>query len=217
MIDGTSPKRVLALSAHTDDAELTSGASMARFVNEGAQLFCAVFSTCEESLPEGWDPDSLEGEFREATRLLGIPQDNLFIHRYPVRKLFQYRQEVLETLVRIRREVEPDLVLMPCTGDQHQDHQTLAAEGVRAFRNTHSRATLLGYEMPWNVGQIAAQAFISVSPRDMEAKLRALRCYRSQQERPYFSPDFLRSLATVRGMQVGCGLAEAFEVLRVTI
>jgi LmbE family N-acetylglucosaminyl deacetylase len=217
MIEVSSRKQVLVLSAHTDDAELACGGSMARFVSEGARLFCAAFSTCENSLPEGWPPDALECEFREATRVLGIRRENLFVYNYPVRKLSYHRQEVLETLIRLRQEIEPDLVLLPSTGDQHQDHQTLAAEGIRAFRNTQGRATLLGYEMPWNLTEFPAHAFIRVSAAALEAKLQALECYRSQQERPYFSEDFVRALAIVRGMQVGCQYAEAFEVLRVTI
>lgn len=44
-------RRVLA--PHTDDGELGCGTSIARFVEEGADVFYAAFSTADQSLPEG--------------------------------------------------------------------------------------------------------------------------------------------------------------------
>jgi hypothetical protein len=41
--------------------------------------------------------------------------------------------------------------------------------------------------------------------------------YRSQSWRPYFDPNLIRSLATVRGLQIGQPAAEAFEVIRMAI
>lgn len=210
-------KRVLVLSPHADDAELGCGASIARFLGEDRDVFCAAFSTCEESLPKGFPKDCLEHELRDAAETLGIPPDNVFVYHYPVRKLSYHRQEVLDTLIDLRQQIGPDLVLLPSVGDQHQDHQTLVAEGIRAFRNSHGRTTILSYEMPWNHLSFPAQAFISVSAAQVRAKLRALRCYKSQADRPYFSRDFIRALAVVRGMQVGTKYAEAFEILRIAL
>jgi LmbE family N-acetylglucosaminyl deacetylase len=50
------PQRVLVMSPHTDDAELGCGGTMARWMEEGAELFTAAFSTAELSLPPGSKP-----------------------------------------------------------------------------------------------------------------------------------------------------------------
>lgn len=204
-------KRILVLAPHTDDGELGCGASICKFIEKGAQVYYAAFSTCEESVPKGFPADVLEVELKEATSVLGIDKKNLLIYRYPVRKLSYHRQEVLEELVKLNKEIEPDLVMLPSQADQHQDHQTLSAEGLRAFRN----ASILGYEEPWNHITFSAQAYVRISQQHLETKLKALSCYRSQNGRTYFSRDFIRSLAVMRGVQVGVRYAEAFEVLRV--
>ena len=51
----------------------------------------------------------------------------------------------------------------------------------------------------------------------MRIKLAHAAAYASQAKRSYLQPDVLRSLATVRGLQIGAPAAEAFQVLRMAI
>ena len=55
----------------------------------------------------------LRTEVIEATSALGIPKENIFIFDYEVRKLNYVRQEILEDLIKKRKEIMPDLVLLP--------------------------------------------------------------------------------------------------------
>lgn len=200
------------MSPHTDDAELGCGGTMARLLEEGKDVFVAAFSTARQSLPAGADPNTLKDEFFESMQLLGIPRDNLYIYDYEVRKFSYFRQEVLEDLVKLRRYINPDVVLLPSGSDVHQDHRVLHDEGLRAFKTL----TVLGYELPWNNITFSAEAFVTLAERHVAAKWRALQMYRSQFElqRNYFSLDFIKGLARVRGVQVGELYAEAFEVVR---
>jgi len=68
-----SVTRILVLAPHTDDGEFGCGGSVARFVDEGKEVYYAAFSTAEESVPEPWPKDILKTEVREATKRLGIP------------------------------------------------------------------------------------------------------------------------------------------------
>jgi LmbE family N-acetylglucosaminyl deacetylase len=203
-------RRVLVLAPHTDDGELGCGASIARFIEEGVDVFYAAFSTAEQSLPEGLPPGTLAQELRAATAILGIPHGNVLVYDYEVRKLNYVRQQILECLVQLREDIRPDLVLMPCPHDVHQDHSTLAAEGLRAFK----KISLLGYELPWNTIEFNAQAFVGVTSTQLEAKVSALGAYGSQSGRDYMQVDFIRGWARMRGVQIGAHLAEAFEVIR---
>ena len=99
---------------------------------------------------------------------------------------------------------------MPSLHDIHQDHTTIAQEGLRAFKNT----TILGYELIWNNLTFNAQCFVKLREEDVEAKIKALVEYRSQGKRDYLSKEFIYSLAKSRGVQAGTGYAEAFEVVR---
>jgi LmbE family N-acetylglucosaminyl deacetylase len=205
-------KRTLILAPHTDDAELGCGGTIARFTEEGAEVFVAAFSTAEESLPPGYQPDTLKKELKKAMPVLGVSPKNIFVYDFPVRRLSYHRQEVLEELVRLRKEISPDLILLPSGNDLHQDHQVVYAEGLRAFKDL----SVWGYELPWNHINFSAQAFVLLEKRHLDKKWEALKCYESQFhiERLYLSREFLDGLARMRGVQVKTQWAEAFEVMR---
>ncbi|PKM30374.1 MAG: LmbE family protein [Gammaproteobacteria bacterium HGW-Gammaproteobacteria-11] len=203
-------KNVLVLAPHTDDGELGAGGFISKLVEEGAEVTYVAFSTAEESVPEHLPKDILKTEVRTATKKLGIDEDNLIILNYQVRKLSYHRQEILEDLIRIRKVKNFDLVLMPSLKDIHQDHTTIAQEGVRAFKGT----TILGYELIWNNLSFDTTSFVKLDIKHIEAKHSALQCYTSQSGRDYMSRDFTFSLAKARGVQIGADYAESFEVIR---
>jgi len=202
--------RILVLGPHTDDGEFGCGGAIAKFVEEEAEVFYATFSCAEESVPKGLPKDILETEVKKASAVLGIKPDNLLIYRYPVRKFAQYRQEILDDLVKLNKDLKPDMVFMPSTYDLHQDHFTVANEGVRAFKFT----TMLGYEMPWNNISFTHNAFIELEDRHIEKKLESVKCYRSQTGKKYSDPEFIKGQARTRGVQVGVKYAEGFNVKR---
>jgi hypothetical protein len=72
----------------------------------------------------------------------------------------------------------------------------------------------LCYELPWNNFSFQTSCFYEVDAAQLQRKIDAVACYRSQQHRPYASADFIRSLAVTRGVQTGAPLAECFEVVR---
>lgn len=116
----------------------------------------------------------------------------------------------MEDLIKIRRAKHYDIVFMPSAHDIHQDHSTIAQEGLRAFKNT----TILGHELIWNNLTFNTQCFVKLEKENVDLKIKALKEYHSQGRRDYLSDDFIRSLARSRGVQVGCEYAEAFEVVR---
>lgn len=201
---------VLVLAPHTDDGELGLGGTIKYLIEKGKNVAYAAFSTAEQSVPEGFPKDILKTEVKEATATLGIKPENLLIYNYEVRKLNYVRQEILEELVRIKKIFQPDLVFIPSLNDIHQDHTTIAQEGLRAFKNI----TLLGYELIWNNLTFNTQCFVKLEQRHIDAKINSLKEYKSQGIRNYLSPDFIRSLARTRGVQIGSEYAEAFEVVR---
>ena len=201
---------VLVLAPHTDDGELGLGGTINYLIEQGKNVVYAAFSTAGESVPEGFPKDILKTEVKEATLKLGIKEENVLIYDYKVRKLNYVRQEILEDLIKIRKKMHFDMVFIPSLHDIHQDHTTIAHEGLRAFKNT----TLLGYELIWNNLTFNTQCFIKLEERHIRAKADALKKYKSQGFRDYLSDDFIFSLAKTRGVQVGCQYAEAFEVVR---
>ncbi|MFT4579266.1 MAG: LmbE family N-acetylglucosaminyl deacetylase [Nitrospinales bacterium] len=206
----TKFKNVLVLSPHTDDAELGAGGFIDKLIESGANVIYAAFSTASESLKEGLPKDTLVTEAKAATQLLGIKSENLVLFNYRVRQLNYHRQEILEDLIQLRNKCDYDLVLLPSLNDIHQDHQTIANEGLRAFKKT----TILGYEMVWNNLSFNTTSFVVLNQHNIDKKVEALSCYQSQSSRDYMSKDFIFSLARTRGVQIGAQYAESFEVIR---
>jgi LmbE family N-acetylglucosaminyl deacetylase len=205
-------KKVLVLAPHTDDGELGAGGTISRLIRSNSEITYVAFSTAEESVPIGFPKDILKTEVRNATKRLGIQEENLIILNYPVRKLNYHRQEILEELIELRKE-EFDVVFIPCLNDIHQDHSTIAIEALRAFKNT----TILGYELIWNNLSFNTTCFIELEEQDITNKVNALKEYKSQDKRDYMSEEFIFSLAKARGVQSGRKYAEAFEVIRLML
>ncbi len=206
----TKFKNVYVLAPHTDDGELGAGGTIAKLIESGAEVYYFAFSTAEQSVPEGFPKDILKTEVLNATAKLGIKKENVIIYNYEVRKLNYARQEILEDLIKHRKMLKPDLVLMPSLNDIHQDHATIAQEGLRAFKNT----TILGYELIWNNLTFNTTSFVKLDKKYIEAKCDALKEYKSQGIRDYMSEEFIFSLARTRGVQIGVKHAESFEVIR---
>ena len=206
----TGVERALVLAPHTDDGEFGCGGTMARLVEAGCDVQYVAFSIATRSLPEGFAPDTLAREVREATAELGIPEANLTVHDFDVRTFPSRRQEILELLVALWDDWRPDVVFQPSHHDVHQDHQTIAQEGLRAFKRT----TVLGYEIPWNNFDFSYGAYLALERRHVERKVAAVRCYASQQHRRYADEEYIWNLARVHGTNVNREFAEVFQVYR---
>jgi LmbE family N-acetylglucosaminyl deacetylase len=204
-------QRVLVLAPHTDDGEFGCGGTMARLVDAGVDVRYVAFSIATKSLPPGFPPDTLAREVREATAELGLSEAALTVHDFEVRTFPERRQDILELLIALWEEWQPDAVFQPSVHDVHQDHQVVAAEGVRAFKRT----TLLGYEIPWNNYDFAYQAYVALESGHLERKVAALSKYASQKHRRYSDSEYIRNVARTHGINVNREYAEVFEVYRV--
>ncbi|MBD3421471.1 MAG: PIG-L family deacetylase [Chitinivibrionales bacterium] len=201
-------KKVLVLCAHTDDGEIACGGALHKFCAEGALVYYAAFSRA--SVPDGFPADIIDTEMWKATNSLGIHRQNVFLYDWQVRKLGYVRQDILEEMICLRDRIRPDLVFLPCKDDLHQDHTTIYHEGMRAFKYS----TVLGYEMPMNNLSFQARGFIPLRREDVEAKVKAVALYQSQNHRIFTRAEAVRSLCVTRGMQVGQEYAECFDVIR---
>ena len=203
-------KKVLVVAPHTDDAEFGCGGTISKMVESGIQVFIATFSACEKSVPRQYPPDVLIKEFKDASEVLGVNCNNIFLYKYDVRIFNENRQLILQDLIELKNKINPDLVLIPSLSDIHQDHQTISNEGLRAFKFS----SILGYEMPWNNLSFETSSFVFLNENHIKNKIEALKAYKSQSMRPYANEEFIRSLARTRGVQINTHYAEAFQVIR---
>jgi LmbE family N-acetylglucosaminyl deacetylase len=213
IIESFAKARVLVLGAHPDD-EMGCGGILGRLADAGAEIHHYYFSTCAISTQgKGFAPEDLLAECEKSRDLLGISKTGRGGYEFPVRQFPQYRQEILDALIGLRKIVSPDLVFTATTDDIHQDHSTLTTEAIRAFKGT----SIFGYEMPWNLLQQRYDCLVALTEQELVRKIEAVMSYKSQAKSPYLNADFMRSLARVRGVQAGCDFAEAFQIIRLMI
>ena len=208
MIDKS--KKILILAPHTDDAEFGCGATIAKLVENGNEVYCAAFSACEQSVLKDFPSDILITEVKAASAKLGVKKENLILFNFEVRTFNYRRQEILDEIINLKNSIKPDIVFIPSINDLHQDHATIANEAFRAFKFS----SILSYELPWNNISFSTSCFMVIEEKHLALKVAALKEYKSQAHRPYANEEFIRSLAKVRGVQINTMHAECFEVLR---
>ena len=205
-----SVENILVLSSHTDDGEIGAGGTVHKLAQRGANITYVAFSAAEESVPDPFPRDVLRKEVLRATEQLCIPNNRVSVLDYKVRHFPENRQRILEDLIVLRNNHDFDLVFVPSPDDIHQDHVTLSNEAIRAFKST----SILGYEIPWNNRAFCNTMLSPISKENLDAKIRSLAEYQSQQWRGYVSADAIKALATIRGLQCQREYAESFEVIK---
>jgi LmbE family N-acetylglucosaminyl deacetylase len=206
--------KVLVLSPHTDDGELGAGSTIAKFLDEGKDVYYVAFSGCEASVPKGLPKNTLRKECIRSMKTLGIALSKVDIFDYQVRTLPLHRQEILEQLIVIKKKINPDLVLVPSSNDVHQDHGVICAEAIRAFKK---EASIWGYEHPWNNLSFSTDILVVIRKQHLEKKLAALKEYKSQVSKSYMNKKNIMALSQTRGSQIDQDYAEAFELIRLIV
>jgi LmbE family N-acetylglucosaminyl deacetylase len=204
--------KILGLSAHTDDVELAAGGKLVKHLEAGDQLKIMVFSYCQESLPDRFPRDTLKKEFELSMKVINIENYQLF--NYPVRNFSEWRQAILNDLIRAKDVFQPDLVITHSLNDLHQDHQVVALESIRAFKNATS---ILAMQMPHNNLEFKNQYYERLTEEQMKKKVFMLEQYESQKyvgRRLFVSDELVYAWARLNGFCCNSEFAECFEVVR---
>lgn len=220
-------RRVLAISAHPDDAEFTGGGSIAHWQAEGWIVHLAVCTDGGKgSHDPALEPARLAARRREeqwaAAQVLGIA-DVIFLN-HPDGELNRVPDLVVQLTWLIRR-IRPHRLLSwdPWRRyELHPDHRAAglaALDAVLAAGNPHYfphqlAEGLTTHQVPevYLYGADEPDAWVDVTAT-FERKLAALACHRSQVERlPGLAEDMQRCNARY-GRQKGYTYAEAFKVL----
>jgi len=207
---------ILIISAHTDDAEVCMGGTINRLTKAGYEVHHAILSSAhEQAIERGFDPKLLIEESMEANMCLGIKSDNyhLFDLGYPTDYFHTMRQEISNSLFRLKLMVKPDVVFVPSSFDTHSDHQVIHQETRRIFKDIG----IIGYEFPYNNLSFDYDLLVGLTEGDMEKKMDAIKRFVSQRDRVYCNEEYIMSLAKVNAVRMKSAYpyAEAFEVVRI--
>ena len=204
--------KILCLCPHIDDEM-----GMLPFVfycqrKFSAEYFMLYFSDCQKSSQQlGFNPDILKKENEFVIKELRVPLRNVFFEDYPVRDFPKFRQDILERMIEIKKNIQPDVVILPGSKDVHQDHKCIFEEGCRCFKN---QATLIGFSYPWNIFEDVDNVFIEVDKVTADKIVSLLGNYKSQKSRLYMKENFIRASFIANGIKIGKPMAAGYELIK---
>jgi LmbE family N-acetylglucosaminyl deacetylase len=203
--------RILVASAHSDDAEIGAGGTIARLVAErpDADVTWLVLAVADRDR-------AAEGRASAARLLAGVPRSALVFGELQDGYLPYLGSAAKDALVALAA-TDPDLVIGPRRDDAHQDHRHLAELIPQVFRGP----TVLEYEIPkWDGDLGTANLYVPLSATEGAAKVEhVLAAFGSQHGKTWFTEDTLRAVLRLRGIECRApdGIAEAFVCRKLVV
>ena len=142
---------------------------------------------------------------------LGLKDSEIGLGSFETRRFPDFRQELLQEMLELRRIHQPEIVFTNTPKDIHQDHLTLTEEATRAFRGT----TVLGYDVLRSSYGFFPHFLAEVSEQAVETKIAALAEYKTYANRYYFEPNIMRATAIRHGALAERPFAEGFDIIRI--
>ena len=201
-------KLALVLNAHSDDGEIAAGGTIIRLIEMGVVVWYVYFALPpldnqqESPIQETVDALTLLGVYS----LPGLSAPPEYLNKV----MPKYRQEILDRIVFLYRNLNPDVVFCPSSFDTHQDHEVIYKEAFRACK----KCTILGFDFPWNERTGRKDCFVKLGLEHVRQKVAAIQQHKSQLFRPFMAESAIIALAHSRGILAGSEYAEAFEVIR---
>ncbi len=199
-------KRVLFLGAHPDDIEIGCGA-LIHHIHPISDLLCVTFSDNQKNPTL----KNVVDEHYRSMAILGLPPEKSILGPFTTRIFPHERQEILEFLLKLRVDFNPDIIFVHSKQDMHQDHNTMTTEALRAYRGI----TVLGYDVVRSSHDFFPHFLVEVTEADVNAKIKALSQYQTYSDKYYFNSELSRSIMVRHGALAECPFAEGFDILRI--
>jgi LmbE family N-acetylglucosaminyl deacetylase len=199
-------KRVLFVGAHPDDIELGCGA-LIHHILPFSEVRCVTLSDNQKNPAL----KNVVQEMYASMAVLGVPRENITVEQFTTRNFPEARQEILEYLLKLRREFKPEIVFVHSKQDIHQDHNVVTEEALRAYRGT----TVLGFDVVRSSYGFFPHFLVEVTEEDVEKKIEALQQYTTYADKYYFDPAVLRATMVRHGALAERSYAEGFDILRI--
>ena len=217
---------VLIVVAHTDDETISMGGTIKKHINNGDVVNAISMTDGVGARDNLKVKDKLERKTSSdiASHILGFNWFESF--NFSDNRMDSYPLiEVVKCIESVKEKVQPNIVYTSSAADLNIDHRVVANAVLTAFRpqpNEKCKEIRLfevlsatDYGHPSITGKFLPNLFISIE-NEWSSKIKAINAYESEmRDYPHArSKEGIKSLAELRGKQIGVPLAEAFEVIR---
>lgn len=201
-------RSVIAVGAHPDDIEIAAG-GMLLTLAQAAPGVRVHYVLCTGAPVR-------QAEARAAASSLLPDADLSFaLHDLPDGRLPGHWGQVKQILQTAAAELTADLVLVPWTGDAHQDHRLLGELALSAFRDQ----LVLHYEIPkWDGDLGRPTVYLPLADATARRKVEVLNAsFPSQKAHDWWDDEVFFGLMRLRGMECRSRYAEAFHSPKLTL
>lgn len=226
-----SPERVLVVAAHPDDIEFGAAGTVARWIEEGAEVRYLVVTRGDKGSDDASvDPAELaqrrEAEQRAAASELGVRGvDFLGEPDGQVEPTLKLRERITYAIRRFQPEIvmghDPTVLFVNNEWVNHPDHRAVGMVTVDAVFPTardplNFREHLEAGLQPWKVAELflwstnEANQLVDIGAT-LDRKIAALRCHESQFRNFDETERWLRRTAEELGERAGYRAAEGFR------
>jgi LmbE family N-acetylglucosaminyl deacetylase len=230
-----TPRRILIMTAHPDDADIMAGGTVARWIDEGHEVHSVMFTRGDKGHDDpAMTPERVaalrEGEQRAAAAILGVQR--LTFLDFKDGELAWAGPSLAEAATRLVREAQPDTIVThdPYGGapsyrvpQLHPDHRAIGYAVVEAcyFRApgplyylAHAAAGLAPHRIREMLLIMSDHPdYVIDIASTFARKVQAVRAHVTQFGKHPDVEGFLRGLAARAGAPLNMPLAEGFKRL----
>lgn len=231
MTSTATPGRVLAVYAHPDDPEVSCAGTLARWVDEGAEVHVLICSRGDKGTRDpAVDPDELAAarlvEMRAAAAVLGLAGQEVLDHRDgELDNTVELRADLVARIRGIRPDVvvgpDPTAVFFGSSYVNHHDHREIGFALLDACAPAAASPLYFPDAGPahqvrevYLSGTLQPDTWVDIEAT-VDRKVAALSCHVTQLGDDIdLAGEVVRRRAASAGTDGGLRFAEAFRVLR---
>ncbi|MGD0321712.1 MAG: PIG-L deacetylase family protein [Acidimicrobiales bacterium] len=220
--------RVVAVVAHPDDLEYGTASAVARWTGQDKAVAYVLVTSGEAGI-DGMMPAKVgplrQEEERRSAAIVGVDRVEFLEHADGVVEAgLALRRDLAEVFRRLRPDIVVTMNFDLTWGENgnvnHADHRATGLAVLDACRDAANRWVFTDAGEPWSgirhvyvAGASAPTHFVDVSATldAGVASLREQRAYLDGLGKEFDPDDFLRNLAGLAGMAVGCEYAVTFQ------
>lgn len=227
-------ERLLVIAPHPDDEVLGCFGLMNKIKENGGKVFVQILTLggyqklgSSKVTREKW-----KKEFQKVVKFLKIDDYDIQFYTKKIKHLDEVPQvnliELLESKSKISiSKIKPTIVAIPTIFSTHQDHTNAYNAAITALRahpqnTTHVPKLVLSYESPeyyfWSAysefGKFSPNYYLKMSKKEIEKKIEAFNIYQTQFKPDHRDSNRIKTLAKIRGSEIGTEYAESYHIHR---
>lgn len=208
---------IIFIGAHFDDIELSAGGTVAKFIQQGHNVYAIVVTSSDYTSYDGKilrnQKESIE-EGLNGLLTLGIKKENIYNLGFETKKV-PFGAELIEKINKIIDAKKINLIITHHPyAESHPDHINTSKSTLAAGRRYNA---IWCYE-PFYPSKLSTMPFRPMKYIDiseyMNLKIKSLKAHKSQWKKYGYWKDLILSIGRLRGIELQTKYAEAFEIIK---